>query len=55
MPDGSANLGLVSVFGQLKGAKKEDDENGKVEALTDFGVYLPNGQVLPMTSTGKKL
>jgi len=55
LPDGSTNLGMVSVFGQLKGTKKEDDENGKVEALTDFGVWLPNGQVLPMTSTGKSL
>jgi hypothetical protein len=55
MPDGSANLGLISVFGQLKGTKKEDDENGKVESLSDFGVWLPNGQVLPLTVTGKKL
>jgi hypothetical protein len=33
--DGSANLGLQAQFSQLKGAKKDQDENGKIEAYVE--------------------
>ncbi len=55
MPDGSPNLGLASLFSQLKANKKEEDENSKVEGITGFGTWLPGGIVLPMNLNGKKI
>lgn len=56
MPDGSPNLMLQSVFSSLKGAQKEDDENGKVQVfvkpltITPAGISIPAGDIY-----GKKM
>jgi hypothetical protein len=55
MPDGSPNLGLASLFSQLKANKKEEDENSKVEGITGFGTWVPGGIVMPMNLSGKKI
>jgi len=55
MPDGSPNLGLASLFSQLKGNKKEEDENSKVEGITGYGTWVPGGIVMPMNLSGKKI
>lgn len=55
--DGSPNLGLQAMFSQLKGQKKDQDQNGKVEvfipalAVAAFG----GGSTIPSTSSGKFL
>ena len=55
MPDGSPNLGLASLFSQLKANKKEEDENSKVEGITGYGTWVPGGIVMPMNLSGKKI
>ena len=55
MPDGSPNLGLASLFSQLKANKKEEDENSKVEGITGYGTWVHGGIVMPMNLSGKKI
>jgi hypothetical protein len=56
MPDGSPNLMLVSLLGNIRGIQKEEDENGKVQVFikplsqTPAGITLPNGFIF-----GKKM
>jgi hypothetical protein len=56
MPDGSPNLMLQSVFSGMKGAQKEEDENGKVQVfikpltITPAGITIPSGDMY-----GKKM
>jgi hypothetical protein len=46
LPDGSPNLGLQSMYSQLKGADLEQKENGKLEVglVTPFGTFKGVGK-----------
>ena len=56
MPDGSPNLVLQSMFGQMKGQDKEDAENGKIQAFIPPLVVTPAGLTKPSgKGTGKKI
>ena len=56
MPDGSPNLMLQSMFGQIKGQQNEENSNGKVQVfikpltITPAGITIPSGNMF-----GKKL
>jgi len=54
LPDGSANLDLLSKFGQMKAMANEDAENGKVEIAIGVLSITPGGTV-PDKATGKKI
>jgi hypothetical protein len=55
MPDGSPNLGLLAMFGQMKAMAKEDAENGKVEVAVDPLSFTPAGLTNGIVIFGKKL
>lgn len=56
MPDGSPNLVLQSIFGQMKGQDKEESENGKIQAFIPPLTVLPIGVTMPSgDGTGKKI
>lgn len=48
LPDGTPNIGLQSMYSQLKGQDLEQKENGKLEGgvLTPFGAFKITGKVL---------
>lgn len=55
LPDGSPNLMLQSIAGQINGTQKEEDLNGKVEVFAAPTAITPAGFTLPNKFTGKKL
>lgn len=54
LPDGSPNLEVLSVFGQLKAQAKEEAENGKVQVAIGPLTITPAGLTVPASSFGKK-
>ena len=54
LPDGSPNLEVLSVFGQLKAQAKEEAENGKVQVAIGPLTITPAGLTIPASSFGKK-
>jgi hypothetical protein len=55
MPDGSPNLGVLSMFSQMKSMAKEDAENGKLEVAVDPLSFTPAGLTNGIVIFGKKL
>jgi hypothetical protein len=53
LPDGSPNLMLQSVLSQIKGAKKEKDENEYTEIYIPPLTMTPAGVTLPSKGVGK--
>jgi hypothetical protein len=53
LPDGSPNLMLQSILSQIKGAKKEQDENGVTEVYIPPLTITPAGVTLPSKGVGK--
>jgi hypothetical protein len=52
LPDGSPNLTVLSVFGQLKAMEKEKTENGKVQVAIKPTAVTPAGVTVPNTASG---
>jgi hypothetical protein len=52
MPDGSPNMGMISMLQQLKGAEKESAQNSKLSVGVKPAVVLPSGQTIPGQSFG---
>jgi hypothetical protein len=55
MPDGSPNLGVLAMFGQMKAMAKEDAENSKVEVAVDPLSFTPAGLTNGIVIFGKKI
>lgn len=53
LPDGSPNLGILSILGQLKAAANEQAENGKVQIAIPPLTITPAGISLPSNAFGK--
>jgi len=53
LPDGSPNLMLQSILSQIKGGKKEQDENGVTEVYIPPLTITPAGVTLPSRGVGK--
>ena len=53
LPDGSPNLMLQSILSQIKGGKKEQDENGVTEVYIPPLTMTPAGVTLPSRGVGK--
>lgn len=54
LPDGSANLNALQMFGLLKSMAKEEAENGKVQVAIPPLAITPIGLTIPSSSFGKK-
>lgn len=54
LPDGSPNLRMLSIFGQLKAQAKEEAENGKVQVAIGPLTVTPAGVTVPASGFGKK-
>jgi len=55
LPDGSPNLGVLSIFSQLKAAANENAENGKLQVAIPPLTITPAGISLPSNAFGKSL
>jgi len=55
LPDGSPNLGILSIFSQLKAAANETAENGKLQVAIPPLTITPAGISLPSNAFGKSL
>lgn len=53
LPDGSPNLGILSILGQLNATAKENAENGKVQIAIPPLTITPAGISLPSNAFGK--
>ena len=52
LPDGSPNLTVLAMYGQLRAAEKEKNENGKVQIAAKPLPVTPVGLTLPLTFFG---
>jgi hypothetical protein len=55
LPDGSPNLGILSIFSQLKATANETAENGKLQVAIPPLTITPAGISLPSNAFGKSL
>jgi hypothetical protein len=55
MPDGSPNLTVLSMFGNIKAVEKEKIENGKVSIAIKPTTVTPAGVTIPNIAFGKNL
>jgi hypothetical protein len=55
MPDGSPNMGMISMLQQMKGQEKESAQNSKMQIGVAPLTILPSGQSAPGTSFGVNL
>jgi hypothetical protein len=55
MPDGSPNMGMISMLQQMKGQEKESAQNSKTQIGVAPLAILPSGQSVPGTSFGVSL
>jgi hypothetical protein len=53
LPDGSPNLGILSILGQLKAVANENAENGKLQIAIPPLTITPAGISLPANAFGK--
>jgi hypothetical protein len=53
MPDGSPNLNVLQMFGQMKAMSKEESENGKVQIAIPPLTMTPAGLTVPASGFGK--
>lgn len=52
LPDGSPNLTVLAMYGQLKAAEKEKTENGKVQVAIKPTTVTPAGVTVPLSASG---
>ena len=55
LPDGSPNLSVLAMFGQMKAMAKEEIENNKVQIAVPPLVISPAGLTIPANAFGKKV
>lgn len=55
LPDGSPNLSVLAMFGQMKAMAKEESENNKVQIAVGPLVVSPAGFTIPANAFGKKV
>ena len=55
LPDGSPNLGILSILGQMKATANEQAENGKLQVGIPPLTITPIGITLPSNAFGKSL
>jgi len=55
LPDGSPNLSVLAMFGQMKAMAKEEIENNKVQIAVGPLVVSPAGLTIPANAFGKKV
>jgi hypothetical protein len=55
LPDGSPNLSVLAMFGQMKAMAKEEIENNKVQIAVGPLVVSPAGFTIPANAFGKKV
>jgi hypothetical protein len=55
LPDGSPNLTVLSMMGQVMAQSKEEAENGKVQIALPPLTITPAGLTIPQSAFGKKL
>jgi hypothetical protein len=55
LPDGSPNLGILSIFSQLKAVANENAESGKIQVAIPPLTITPAGISLPSNAFGKSL
>jgi hypothetical protein len=55
LPDGSPNLTVLSMFGQMKAMSLEEAENGKVQIAIGPLAMTPAGLTVPASAFGKKM
>jgi hypothetical protein len=55
LPDGSPNLTVLSMFGQIKAMSLEEAENGKVQIAIGPLAITPAGLTVPASAFGKKM
>ena len=55
MPDGSPNMGMISMLQQIKGQEKESAQNGKAALGIKSLLVLPSGQTALGQSFGVPL
>jgi hypothetical protein len=55
LPDGSPNLTVLSMFGQMKAMSLEESENGKVQIAIGPLAMTPAGLTVPASAFGKKM
>jgi hypothetical protein len=55
MPDGSPNLTVLSMLGQMKAMSVEEAENGKVQIAIGPLAITPAGLTVPSSAFGKKI
>lgn len=53
MPDGSPNLSILQMFGQMKAMANEESENGKVQIAIPPLTMTPSGLTIPASGFGK--
>jgi hypothetical protein len=54
LPDGSPNLDVLKMFGQMKAMSTEESENGKVQIAIGPLTMTPAGLTVPTSAYGKK-
>lgn len=55
MPDGSPNLDVLKMLGQMKAMASEEAENGKVQIAIGALTMTPAGLTVPSSAFGKKM
>ena len=55
MPDGSPNLNMLQMFGQMKSMASEEAENGKLQVAIPPLVMTPAGLTVPASGFGKTI
>ena len=55
MPDGSPNLDVLKMLGQMKSMASEEAENGKVQIAIGALTMTPAGLTVPSSAFGKKM
>ena len=55
LPDGSPNLDVLKMLGQMKSMAKEEAENGKVQIAVGPLSITPAGLTVPSSAFGKKM
>lgn len=55
MPDGSPNLDVLKMLGQMKSMASEEAENGKVQIAIGGLTITPAGMTVPSSAFGKKM
>jgi hypothetical protein len=53
LPDGSPNLSVLQMFGQMKAMANEEAENGKIQIAIPPLTMTPSGLTVPASGFGK--